>query len=568
MIDLSILIPARNEMFLSRTVEDIIQHAESNYEIIAILDGEWANPPIEQHPRVTVLRFPESRGQRAATNAAARIARGEYLAKCDAHCAFDQGFDAKLLQDIQPDLTMVPIMRNLHAFNWVCPNRHTRYQGPSGPCTECGEPTTMDIIWFPKPSPRSAAYCFDNEPKFQYFGEFSKRPEGKGDITESMSLQGSFFMISRARYFDLNISDEAFGSWGSQGIEVAAKSWLSGGRVVVNHRTWYAHMFRTQGGDFGFPYHLSGHQTEHAKKTARHLFFENKWEKQIKPLSWLVEKFWPVPGWTADDLAEIKKFDNFTPAQPGQTSTPAQPVQAKDENVKPVINKQLTWGVIYYTDNRLDQEIMQKCQKQLLKGVGWHKLVSVSLQPIDFGRNITMPLERGWLTMFKQILAGLQVIDTDYVFFAEHDVLYHPSHFQFIPQRQDIFYYNTNVWKLRWSDGHGLHYDCQQLSGLCAFRELLIDHYTKRIQLVEQAGGFSMAMGFEPGTHGRDERVDDYKAESWQSQWPNIDIRHDTNATPSRWEKDEFRNQRFTAGWTENDNIPGWGHKWHFWKKI
>ncbi len=24
------------------------------------------------------------------------------------------------------------------------------------------------------------------------------------------------------------------------------------------------------------------------------------------PLSWLIEKFWPVPGWTQEQLAELK----------------------------------------------------------------------------------------------------------------------------------------------------------------------------------------------------------------------------------------------------------------------
>jgi group II intron reverse transcriptase/maturase len=29
-------------------------------------------------------------------------------------------------------------------------------------------------------------------------------------------------------------------------------------------------------------------------------------EKQVKPLSWLVEKFWPVKGWSEEDLLKIK----------------------------------------------------------------------------------------------------------------------------------------------------------------------------------------------------------------------------------------------------------------------
>jgi hypothetical protein len=40
---------------------------------------------------------------------------------------------------------------------------------------------------------------------------------------------------------------------------------------------------------------------------------------------------------------------------------------------------------------------------------------------------------------------------------------------------------------------------------------------------------------------------------------PNIDIRHGNNLTPTRWRKDQFRDQRYTKGWTEADEVPGWG---------
>jgi len=306
MTELSIVIPARNEQFLKNTVEDILAHIEADTDIIVVLDGQWAEPELVQHPKVTVIYHPESIGQRAACNEAVKVSTAKYVAKVDAHCAFDQGFDVKLLADMHDNWTCAPTMRNLHVFDWVCPNGHRRYQGPDDPCKECNEPMVMDIVWIPKRSPQSNSYCFDSEPHFQYFGEYNKRPEGQGDLTESMSLQGSFFMMSRQRYLDLNVCDEAWGSWGSQGIEVACKSWLSGGKVMINHKTWYGHCFRTQGGDFGFPYHLSGRQVENAKKMARETFFNNAWPQQVHPLSWLVEKFWPVKGWTDEDLAKIK----------------------------------------------------------------------------------------------------------------------------------------------------------------------------------------------------------------------------------------------------------------------
>ena len=174
--DLSILIPSRNEMFLARTIEDLLQNIRGKTDIIAVLDGQWAEPGIADHKDVTVIYHSESIGQRAATNEAARLSRAKYVMKVDAHCAFDEGFDVKLMADMQDDWTMAPTMRNLHAFNWVCPDGHTRYQGPSGPCLEggCGKDTVRDVVWIAKKSPQSTSYRFDKDLHFQYFGEYKK----------------------------------------------------------------------------------------------------------------------------------------------------------------------------------------------------------------------------------------------------------------------------------------------------------------------------------------------------------------------------------------------------------
>lgn len=317
--DLSILIPARSEMFVSNTVEDILKNRRGKTEIIVGLDGEWAEPGIVDHPDVRVVYVSESRGQRGMTNMLARLSQAKYVAKCDAHCSFDEGFDVKLMDAMNDhdDWTVVPIMRNLHAFDWKCLECGKKtYQGPTPTtphgitqCEDCGNKDVKQfkrkVIWYPKPSPQSRSYCFDSEPHFRYFGEFNKRPEGKGDITPTMSLQGSFFMLTREKYWELSICDEDFGSWGSQGIEVAVKTWLSGGEVMCVQTTWYAHLFRTQGGNFGFPYPISGKQVAHAKQLAKKNFFESRYGYQKYPLSWLVRKFWPVSGWTDNDLERL-----------------------------------------------------------------------------------------------------------------------------------------------------------------------------------------------------------------------------------------------------------------------
>ena len=570
MAELSILIPARNEMFLKQTIDNILENIEGDTEIITVMDGYWADPPIPQHERVTIVHLNESIGQRAATNMAAKLSQAKYLMKVDAHCAFDKGFDVKMMEAIKghDDWTMVPMMKNLHAFDWICPDGHRRYQGPSGPCQEkltdgnvCGKETTRDILWFAKPSPRSVSYCFDSTPHFQYFGEFSRRSEGQGDITPSMSLQGSCFMCTREKYFELNLCDENFGSWGSQGIEVACKTWLSGGSVMVNKNTWYGHMFRTQGGDFGFPYPISVKDQEKAKKYARDLFFNNKWDKQVRPLSWLLEKFWPVPGWSEKDLEMVKNNSfEFKPAKVVTKTDEAEPLVDQMEGQK--LTKSPTKGIIFYTDNQLKLKIAHTVQKNLRKIADSKgmKIVSSSLKPMSFGdRNVHFPhLKRGYLTMFKQILGALENSSSDIVFFCEHDVLYHPSHFDFTPPKKTKFYYNENVWKLNSENGHALHYDCKQVSGIAVYRDLAIKHYKKRIKMVEK-DGFKMSMGFEPATHMRSARVDNLTSESWKSEFPNVDIRHGHNLSTTRWKKSDFRNQKFTKGWIEALEIPAWG---------
>ena len=576
--DLSILIPSRNEMFLKKTIDDILQHKEGKTEVIAVIDGEAPVEPIPDHQDVKLIFHHESVGQRAATNNAAKISNAKYLMKCDAHCAFDQGFDVKMMSEMHDDWTMAPMMKNLHAFDWVCPEGHRRYQGPSGPCKaslpngqECGKETTRDILWKAKDSPKSVSYCFDSSPHFQYFGEFAKRPEGQGDVTESMSLQGSCFILTRKKYWELGVCDENFGSWGSQGIEVAVKTWLSGGRVMINKKTWYAHMFRTQGGDFSFPYPLSGTDQKKAQDFARDLFFNNNWPKQKRPLSWLVEKFWPVKGWSEEDLQKLKantfRFSNETfiklpEEEPGNndsiTGIIYMAADTNSDNRKATPSKKIQpkKGIIFYTDNQLRIKIAHRVQKQLEmiskeKGL---PIVSSSLKKMGFGdKNIHFPsLKRGYFAMFKQILGALENSDAEIVFLCEHDVLYHPSHFDFTPPKKNIYYYNHNWWRLRVSDGFSVHWNANQVSGLCAYRSFLLDFYRKRVAEVEK-NGYSNKMGFEPGGRNTD------MTQAWKSEFPNIDIKHGHNLSKDKWSLKDFRDKSTSKGFATTTQIPGWG---------
>ncbi len=215
-------------------------------------------------------------------------------------------------------------------------------------------------------------------------------------------------------------------------------------------------------------------------------------------------------------------------------------------------NKKLSKGLVYYTDNKCNEKILNVVRKNLLNVSNGNTIISVSLAPLDFGQNIVLSLERGYLAMYKQILAGLEAIDTDVVFIVEHDVIYPKCHFDFVPSKKDVFYYNINWWLVRSSDGQAVTFKGLKVSGLCAFKELLIEHYRERVKRTEQR--FSGRMGFEPGLHKFPRGVDDYEVETWRSDIPYIDIRHGGNLSPSR-PRFECRHE----GYTVADEVPFWG---------
>lgn len=565
-VDLSILIPSRNEMFLTKTVENILENIQGNTEIIVVCDGNWPDPPVPDNPKVTMIYHPGAIGQRAATNEAARYSRAKFIMKSDAHCSFDKGFDVKLMVDCEYDWTIVPRMYNLHGFDWKCKKcGDTRYQGPTPiSCPKCDNKTEFErvIYWKEKHNPESDFFRFDKELHFQYWREFKKRPEGQPDLAPTMSLLGACWFMHRQRYWDLDGSDEGHGSWGQMGTEIACKSWLSGGKLLVNKKTWFSHLFRTQGGDFGFPYPNPGIKTARAR--SHYLWMDNNWNKAIYPLSWLLEKFKPVPDWHdssgVDILKQVtEKGKGFIkganlPCVEGVTR-PSQ----KDGFSKVSIDTKLTRGMVYYTDNRLDDRIMKVVQKNLEYQCNDHRLVSVSLQPIKFGENIVLPLRRGHLAMAKQQLAGLERLDTDIVFMVEHDIIYPACHFDFIPPRKDVFYYNLNWWKVRQTDGQALHFKAKQVSGLCAYKDILIEYYRNRVKLIE-SGEIGGRRHFEPGGHHyRDAyaKLTTYGFDTWFSEIPYVDIRHGTVVTRNIFDPSGYRGQ--VTDWTMADEVPYWG---------
>ena len=229
-----------------------------------------------------------------------------------------------------------------------------------------------------------------------------------------------------------------------------------------------------------------------------------------------------------------------------------------------------TRGVLFYTDSCIGEPIGSIVQKQILKS--GLPITSVSHKPLDFGNNIVLPLVRSYPSIVKQIITGLKASNEDYVFFTEHDVLYHKSHFDFEPKRDDIFYYNANVWRWDYPKDRAFTYSrLLQLSALCVNREFALDHYQKRLAKIKGVGWDMVVkgepewvrkMGYEPGTKKKKRggfSNDDF--ETWWSEYPNIDIRHKDTFSPPKLTLDEFKHKPINWQEMKVTQVPGWDIK-------
>ncbi len=284
-MDVSVIIPSRNEGFLAKTCEDILKNSRAETEIIAVCNGCWPDPVLPEDARIALVHTTDPIGQRPAINLGARVSRAKYILKCDGHTAFDEGFDVKLMADCEYDWTVLPRMFNLNVETWK-PKKKKRTDYMWIRSIDSKDKPFRHFYWDGK----SNRECPEERKAHK---EWAKKQD---DIADVMTGQGACFFMHRQRFWDLEGMDEKHGQWGQMGVEIACKAWLSGGRQVVNKKTWFAHYFRGGGGP-GFPWPASGRKQQRAREYSQDLWTNNKWHLQKRPLSWLVKKFMPLKDW-------------------------------------------------------------------------------------------------------------------------------------------------------------------------------------------------------------------------------------------------------------------------------
>jgi len=298
MAKVSVIVPARNESYLTPTVNDVLTKTAGEVECVVVLEAYepdgWKD--IQQRwSNLHTVYHAEPKGMRASINeaAASAISRGtKYLLKLDAHCLVDEGWDEKLKADCDTDWVVVPRRKRLDADNWTIQETgkldidYHYLSFPDDPA-DFGGPGLNGKVWEQRIRERL------NNPDY--------------DVDDEMSSQGSCWFM-HADYFQyLELMDEAsYGPFWNEFQEVGMKCWLSGGQVKVNKRTFYAHLhkgrtYKGADGKGGRGYHLpESWLKQGAGFTRNWIWNDAKFSKQTRPFEWLIDHFWPVPTWKED----------------------------------------------------------------------------------------------------------------------------------------------------------------------------------------------------------------------------------------------------------------------------
>lgn len=287
---ISVVIPARNEQFLSKTIKDLLEKAVEDIEIIAVLDGYWPEPSdIILNSRVHYINFGKSHGMREAINSGVALATGEYILKSDGHCMFAPGFDKALKEDCKDDWVVVPTRKRLDPESWALRdvNKPDMYH------MFLTYPMAHDLGSFGGPSLQGREWREKNREEDKFF------KENGGRIVDLMSFQGSAWFMKRDYYYFLELMDDkTYGDFGKEAQEIGLKAWLSGGRVVRNTKTWYAHLHK--GKKYGRGYKLDMSGFEDSSKAINKWMEGRVWHKQKRNMKWLINHFSPVPTWPTE----------------------------------------------------------------------------------------------------------------------------------------------------------------------------------------------------------------------------------------------------------------------------
>jgi hypothetical protein len=273
---LTLIIPSKNEKFLTKTIEDVLSKATGEIEVYPVLDG-YEPPELVDDPRVHYIRLEaQSYSQkRQGINKVVKEYGKDYVMSLDAHCMLAPGFDTQLAKDHQPSWVQVPRRHRLDAENWSLQ-----------PQSDSRPPIDYEYIMFRPLLETKSLHGF----------KWDERTLARWDIPidDTMEIQASTWFMTKDWFDKMGFMDLKYQGWGQEGEEIVMETWKNGGEVKTNKNTWYAHLHKGQ--KYGRMYHLSKEENRKSYDYSYNYWLHDNKDFFIS----FIEKFWPIPGWPED----------------------------------------------------------------------------------------------------------------------------------------------------------------------------------------------------------------------------------------------------------------------------
>jgi hypothetical protein len=198
-------------------------------------------------------------------------------------------------------------------------------------------------------------------------------------------------------------------------------------------------------------------------------------------------------------------------------------------------------------------------QRRLIASAGSIPIISVMKRPrSEYSRTfaaenlLTEFKSNGWSSILHQMRLGLTMIGhstTDsVVYLAEHDVLYHSSYFEHVPEAQNVLLKNRQLYFLNRVGFMGPynHYIHSQTIGWASLLDYCLQEDVPGDLKFKSKNGYVLRL--------------------YDSEVPSIDVRHSFNYTGYREPKDPCQYKYSLPHWGEaaelRAQIPGFGRNW------
>lgn len=221
------------------------------------------------------------------------------------------------------------------------------------------------------------------------------------------------------------------------------------------------------------------------------------------------------------------------------------------------MNPEIT--IVHYSSNLIDEESAKRVRQDLLRKTEGARIISVTHKPIDLGENICVgEIGVSLYSLFKQVLIGAREVRTKFMACSEDDYLYSDEHFNFVPPRDDTFYYDSNRWGLN-KDGR-YFWRPRTIFGMCiAPTQAMINTLEDRFNKYKSPNTSKLIYFSEPGKYEGPLGVPLVKMERVYLDTPTITFNHHLSLGKRRMVRDTDIVKK---------ELPYWGDGATLWKNY